>query len=50
MLKPQEDLNPFHIAAQQFDRAAAYMPMLKRGLIDYLKRPSHTVPSVKHAN
>src|SRR6266536_2725854 len=38
-----EDLNPFHIAAQQFDRAAAYMPHLKKGLIDFLKRPGRTV-------
>ena len=38
-----EDLNPFHIAAQQFDRAAALMPQLKRGLIDFLKRPARTV-------
>ena len=38
-----EDLNPFHIAAQQFDRAAAFMPQLKRGLIDFLKRPARTV-------
>jgi glutamate dehydrogenase (NAD(P)+) len=38
-----EDLNPFHIATQQFDRAVAYMPQLKRGLLDFLKRPSRTV-------
>jgi glutamate dehydrogenase (NAD(P)+) len=38
-----EDLNPFHIAAQQFDRAVAYMPQLKRGLLDFLKRPCRTV-------
>jgi glutamate dehydrogenase (NAD(P)+) len=37
-----EDLNPFHIAAQQFDRAARYLPGLKRGLIEFLKRPSKT--------
>lgn len=35
-----EDLNPFHIAAQQFDRAA---PELKHGLIDFLKRPARSV-------
>jgi hypothetical protein len=40
---PTEDLNPFHIAAQQFDRAAAHLPGLKRGLIDFLKRPARTV-------
>jgi glutamate dehydrogenase (NAD(P)+) len=38
-----EDLNPFHIAAQQFDRAAALLPQLKRGLIDFLKHPARTV-------
>src|SRR6266536_2589025 len=38
-----EDLNPFHIAAQQFDRAAAYMPHLKKGLIEFLKHPCRTV-------
>jgi glutamate dehydrogenase/leucine dehydrogenase len=38
-----EDLNPFHIAAQQFDQAVVYMPQLKRGLLDFLKRPSRTV-------
>jgi glutamate dehydrogenase (NAD(P)+) len=39
---PPEDLNPFHIAAQQFDQAAAHLPHLKRGLIDFLKRPART--------
>src|SRR5207302_1577266 len=39
----REDLNPYHIAGQQFDRAAAHMPELKRGLIEYLKRPGRTV-------
>jgi glutamate dehydrogenase/leucine dehydrogenase len=38
-----EDLNPFHIATQQFDRAASYLPHLKKGLIDFLKRPARTV-------
>jgi glutamate dehydrogenase/leucine dehydrogenase len=41
--KESEDLNPFHIAEQQFDQAASYMPNLKRGLIDFLKRPARTV-------
>jgi glutamate dehydrogenase (NAD(P)+) len=40
---PAEDLNPFHIAGQQFDRAVAYMPQLKRGLIEFLKHPARTV-------
>jgi glutamate dehydrogenase/leucine dehydrogenase len=38
-----EDLNPFHIAAQQFDRAVAHLPRLKRGLVEFLKRPARTV-------
>lgn len=37
-----EDLNPFHIAAQQFDRAVQYLPRLKRGLIDYFKKSNRT--------
>jgi glutamate dehydrogenase (NAD(P)+) len=40
--EPAEDLNPFHIAAQQFDQAAAHLPGLPRGLIDFLKRPART--------
>jgi glutamate dehydrogenase (NAD(P)+) len=38
-----EDLNPFHIAAQQFDRAAGYFSKFRRGLVDFLKRPARTV-------
>src|SRR5262249_11716612 len=38
-----EDLNPFHIAAEQFDRAVVCMPHLKKGLIEYFKRPARTV-------
>lgn len=41
--KEKEDLNPFHVAARQFDRAVAYLPTLKRGLIDFLKHPDRTV-------
>lgn len=40
---PEEDLNPFHIAKQQFDRAVPFLPRLKRGLIDFLKSPVRTV-------
>src|SRR5262245_5794900 len=39
----REDLNPFHIAGQQFDRAVEYLPDLKTGLIEFLKRPVRTV-------
>jgi glutamate dehydrogenase/leucine dehydrogenase len=38
-----EDLNPFHIASQQFERAVRYLPGLKQGLIEFLKRPAKTV-------
>jgi hypothetical protein len=30
---PPEDLNPFHIATQQFDRAAGLLPSLPRDLV-----------------
>jgi glutamate dehydrogenase (NAD(P)+) len=42
-LDQPEDLNPFHIAAQQFDQAVAHMPEMKRGLIELLKRSARTV-------
>ncbi len=41
--KTQEDLNPFHIAARQFERAVDYLPSIKQGLIEMLKRPARTV-------
>lgn len=34
-----EDLNPFHIAQQQFDTAARYLPELNLDMLEYLKRP-----------
>jgi glutamate dehydrogenase (NAD(P)+) len=40
---PPEDLNPFHIAAQQFDRAAARLPQYRKDLIEFLKHPARTV-------
>ena len=43
MSTKSEDLNPFHIAHQQFDRALPHLPKLKRGLIDFLKTPIRTV-------
>jgi glutamate dehydrogenase (NAD(P)+) len=39
----QEDLSPYHIAGQQFDRAADHLPHLAPGLIDFLKGPARTV-------
>jgi len=38
-----EDLNPYHIASQQFDRAVPHLPELKRGLIEFLKSPIRTI-------
>jgi hypothetical protein len=38
-----EDLNPFHIAGQQFDRAVTFLPQFKADVIDFLKRPERTV-------
>ena len=38
-----EDLNPFHIAGQQFDRAVAHLREMKRGLIEFLKCPIRTI-------
>jgi glutamate dehydrogenase (NAD(P)+) len=38
-----EDLNPFHVAEQQFDRAVAYLPHLAPGFIQWLKHPDRTV-------
>jgi glutamate dehydrogenase (NAD(P)+) len=43
MNRPAEDLNPFHIAQQQFDRALPHLPKLKRGLIDFFRSPVRTV-------
>lgn len=38
-----EDLNPFHIARQQFNQAVAYIPELKAGLIEFLIRPERVL-------
>ncbi len=40
---PTEDLNPFHIAQQQFDNAARYIGDLDAGLAEFLKRPSRMI-------
>src|SRR5262249_27479696 len=40
---PAEDLNPARMAAQQFDRAVNYLPGMRHGLIDFLKRPARTI-------
>ena len=39
IVRGSEDLNPFHIAQQQFDYAARYLPDLDRGLAKFLKQP-----------
>ena len=38
-----EDLNPFHIAQNQFESAARYLPDLEQGLVEFLKRPRRLV-------
>ena len=43
MHESPEDLNPFHIGQQQFDRALEYLPELKRGLIDFFKTPIRVI-------
>ncbi len=40
---PAEDLNPYHIAQQQFDRAAQFVPQLRNGLLDYLRRTNRVL-------
>jgi glutamate dehydrogenase (NAD(P)+) len=41
----QEDLNPFHIAQQQFEHAIRYLPQYQKGLVDYLVRPERVIIS-----
>ena len=47
-----EDLNPYRIAQRQFESAARYIPDLKAGLIEFLKRPERLIrvefPIEKH--
>ena len=38
-----EDLNPFHIARQQFDTAIRYLPDLQHGLVEFLIRPDRLI-------
>ncbi len=38
-----EDLNPFHIAQAQFDRAVLYVPDLDAGMVEFLKRPDRLI-------
>jgi len=38
-----EDLNPFHIARQQFEHAVQYLPEFKRGLIEFLIAPDRVI-------
>jgi len=43
MTAEPEDLNPFHIAARQFDRSAAHLSAIRPDFLDFLKRPQRTV-------
>ena len=38
-----EDLNPYHVAQAQLDRAVQYIPALANGLVEFLRRPQRTV-------
>jgi glutamate dehydrogenase (NAD(P)+) len=38
-----EDLNLYHIAQWQFDHAARYLPELKAGLMDFLRRTARSI-------
>jgi len=40
---PPEDLNPYHVAQQQLDRAVKYIPELDNGFVEFLRRPQRTV-------
>ena len=40
---PTEDLNPFHIARQQFETAIQYLPQLQEGLVEFLIRPDRVI-------
>jgi glutamate dehydrogenase (NAD(P)+) len=39
----EEDLNPFHVAQMQFDRAMQHLPELHDGLVEFLKSPDRTI-------
>jgi glutamate dehydrogenase (NAD(P)+) len=39
----EENLDPVFISEQQFDRAAAWVSGLRRGLIDFLKKPKRVI-------
>jgi len=39
----QEDLNPFHIAQEQFEHAIQYLPEYRQGLVEYLVRPERVL-------
>ena len=39
----QEDLNPFHIAQEQFEHAIQYLPEYQQGLVEYLVRPERVI-------
>jgi glutamate dehydrogenase/leucine dehydrogenase len=43
MIAEPEDLNPFHIAALQFDRSAVHLSGVRPDVLDFLKRPQRTV-------
>ncbi len=38
-----EDLNVYRMSVQQLERALRYLPTIKKGLIDFLKRPARSI-------
>jgi len=38
-----EDLNPLHIARQQFERTVPFLTAARRGLVQFLKSPARTI-------
>ena len=38
-----EDLNPFHVARRQFDRALPYLAGMKTGLVEFLRTPAQSI-------
>ena len=41
--RAHEELNPYRIAQQQFDRATQYLPNLSGGLLEFLRRPGRAI-------
>ena len=42
----EENLDPIAISEEQFDRASHYVKGLKRGLVEFLKKPANIISSI----